>query len=96
MPLVHGSSKKAISENISTEMHHGKPQRQAIAIALSEARRSKGTSARSKAMAHAIYKARKTHKRLNETPKDYKSHKDPSYAKLSIDEYEKKYPTFND
>jgi hypothetical protein len=42
MPLVKGSSKKAISENIRRERHAGKPQKQAIAIAMSEARRSKG------------------------------------------------------
>jgi hypothetical protein len=32
MPLKKG--KKAIPENIRTEMKHGKPQKQAIAIAL--------------------------------------------------------------
>jgi len=37
MPLKHGTSKKVISQNIRTEMAHGKPQRQAIAIALSTA-----------------------------------------------------------
>ena len=41
MPLKRGSSKKIISENIRTEMHAGKPQKQAIAIAFSEARRSR-------------------------------------------------------
>jgi len=42
MPLKQGSSKKTISENIRTEMHAGKPQKQAIAIAYAVARRSKG------------------------------------------------------
>lgn len=41
MPLKSGSSKKTISENIRREMHAGKPQKQAIAIALNTARKSK-------------------------------------------------------
>ena len=42
MPLVKGSSRKAVSANISTEMAHGKPQKQAVAIALNVARRAGG------------------------------------------------------
>jgi hypothetical protein len=41
MPLKKGKSKKTISSNIKTEMESGKPQNQAIAIALSEARKNK-------------------------------------------------------
>jgi hypothetical protein len=41
MPLDKSKSKKAVSKNIKTEMSAGKPQKQAIAIALSVAGKSK-------------------------------------------------------
>ena len=51
MPLVKGkkaSSKKGFSENVKREMDAGKPQKQAVAIAYSEAGEGKKKSSKSK------------------------------------------------
>lgn len=47
MPLIKSGSKKAVATNIKKEMQAGKPQKQAIAIALSTARKA-GTKLRKK------------------------------------------------
>lgn len=41
MPLKAGKSKKAVSSNIRTLIKEGKPQKQAIAIALQKAGKTK-------------------------------------------------------
>jgi hypothetical protein len=41
MPLKKGKSKATVSANIRTLMHEGRPQKQAIAIAMSKAGKKK-------------------------------------------------------
>lgn len=41
MPLKKGCSKKVVSQNIRAEKNAGKPQKQAVAIALSQCKKPK-------------------------------------------------------
>ena len=40
MPLVKSASKEAFRKNVKTEMAHGKPQKQALAIAYATQRKA--------------------------------------------------------
>jgi hypothetical protein len=42
MPLNQSGSKSSVGQNIKTEMAAGKPQKQAVAIALNVQRKAKG------------------------------------------------------
>jgi hypothetical protein len=44
MPLNKSCNREAVSENIRKEVHAGKPQKQAVAIAMSVARKNCGTT----------------------------------------------------
>ena len=48
MPLKKGKSRATVSKNIRTEIAAGKPQKQAVAIALDTARRSGKSAAKRK------------------------------------------------
>lgn len=45
MPLIKSTSDKAVGKNIATEMSHGKPHKQAVAIAMAVQERAKQQAA---------------------------------------------------
>lgn len=56
MPLKKGTSKAVVAANIKTEMKAGKPQKQAVAIALKTAGKSKPSMAAPKMAAMKMMK----------------------------------------
>lgn len=55
MPLIKSKSKKAVGENIKREMAAGKPQKQAVAIALNTQRRAGKQHRDERYMKHGKY-----------------------------------------
>ena len=53
MPLKKGKSKATISSNISELRHSGRPEKQSVAIALSEARKSGAKIPKKQGKSHA-------------------------------------------
>lgn len=63
MPLKSGKTKKVISHNIAVERHAGKPEKQAIAIALSKAGKTKRKAQKNEyfTLLKKIFKIRSIH-----------------------------------
>jgi hypothetical protein len=58
MPLIKSGSREAVSQNIRTEIAHGKPQRQAVAIALDVARRVNSSAKKRRAEGGSVFDPR--------------------------------------
>lgn len=56
MPLIHSKSKAAFSRNVATEMRHGRPQDQALAIAYRIKRERRAKGGKAAATPRAIYR----------------------------------------
>jgi len=48
LPLIKGYSQKSISKNIAREMKNGRPQKQAVVIALNVAKKAKAAAKKKK------------------------------------------------
>ena len=60
MPLIKGKSNKAFQQNIKTEMAAGKPQKQAVAIAYSEAGEAKKRDRKERMEHHSDHSAKRS------------------------------------
>lgn len=87
MSLAKGSSSKTISKNISKERHAGKPEKQAVAIAMHQAGNGKTAMQHHEKAAHhaaEAHKASKAHlhhaeKAHHHTEKAHKAHHSKSH-----------------
>ena len=73
MPLEKSTSKKAFGHNIEAEMHAGKPQKQAVAIAYSEKREAQKKHEHKSEYGRELHKAGKSAEAWNHFVKN--SHK---------------------
>lgn len=73
MPLKSGSSKKVISSNIKTEIAHGKPKAQAVAIALEKSRDKKESKAHEKSESKSFEKKEMAGKATDKYDSAFKS-----------------------